>query len=102
MPGGCKGRAHDADHLGYGGRRVLASRKWSGKTLADHRADRKEHRLVWDEEAVPAACPDRLTDLLTRRCGTGETAWDVGDKSLPRFAGQRDAPERRRRGRRAS
>ena len=45
VPGSCKGKAHDADHLGYAGRRVLASRKWSGKTLADHRADRKEWLL---------------------------------------------------------
>ena len=37
-PGACKGKAHDADHLGYAGRRVLCSCKWSGKTLADHRA----------------------------------------------------------------
>jgi hypothetical protein len=44
-PGACKGKAHDADHLGYAGRRVLVSRKWSGKTLADHRADRKEWLL---------------------------------------------------------
>ena len=42
VPGRCKSKAHDADHLGYAGRRVLGSRKWSGKTLADHRADRKE------------------------------------------------------------
>jgi hypothetical protein len=28
--------------LGLPGRRVLVSRKWSGKTLADHKADRKE------------------------------------------------------------
>ena len=41
IPGACKGKAHDREHLGYAGRRVLASRKWSGKTLADHRADRK-------------------------------------------------------------
>ena len=40
-PGGCKGKAHSREHLGYAGRRVLVSRKWSGKTLADHRADRK-------------------------------------------------------------
>jgi len=45
VPGRCKGKAHDADHLGYAGRRVLVSRKWSGKTLADHRADRKEWLL---------------------------------------------------------
>ena len=41
VPGHCKGKAHRAEHLGYAGRRVLTSRKWSGKTLADHRADRK-------------------------------------------------------------
>jgi len=40
-PGRCKGRAHRREHLGYAGRRVLVSRKWSGKSLADHRADRK-------------------------------------------------------------
>jgi hypothetical protein len=40
-PGGCKGKAHRREHLGYAGRRVLVSRKWSGKTLADHRGDRK-------------------------------------------------------------
>jgi hypothetical protein len=40
-PGQCHGKAHRREHLGYAGRRVLVSRKWSGKTLADHRADRK-------------------------------------------------------------
>ena len=41
VPGACKGKAHRPDRLGYAGRRVLVSRKWSGKTLADHRGDRK-------------------------------------------------------------
>jgi hypothetical protein len=41
VPGACKGKAHRREHLGYAGRRVLVSRKWSGKTLADHRGDRK-------------------------------------------------------------
>lgn len=40
-PGHCKSRAHRRTTLGLPGRRVLVSRKWSGKTLADHRADRK-------------------------------------------------------------
>jgi hypothetical protein len=40
-PGRCRGKAHRREYLGYAGRRVLVSRKWSGKTLADHRADRK-------------------------------------------------------------
>jgi hypothetical protein len=44
-PGCCKGKAHRPDHLGYAGRRVLVSRKWSGKTLADHRGDRKAQLL---------------------------------------------------------
>jgi hypothetical protein len=45
VPGCCKGKAHHPDHLGYAGRRVLVSRKWSGKTLADHRADRQQWLL---------------------------------------------------------
>lgn len=40
-PGTCRGKAHKPTHLGYAGRRVLTSRKWTGKTLADHRADRR-------------------------------------------------------------
>jgi hypothetical protein len=44
-PGACKGKAHRREYLGYAGRRVLVSRKWSGKTLADHRADRKNWLL---------------------------------------------------------
>ncbi len=41
IPGVCKGKAHRPEYLGYGGRRVLVSRRWSGKTLADHRGDRR-------------------------------------------------------------
>jgi hypothetical protein len=58
-PGACKGKAHHRDHLGYPGRRVLVSRKWSGKTLADHRGDRK----AWLTETLglPATDPRRYT-----------------------------------------
>jgi hypothetical protein len=38
--GHCPSKAHDREHLGVGGRRVLVSRHWSGKTLAEHKADR--------------------------------------------------------------
>jgi hypothetical protein len=38
-PGRCRARVHQRATLGLGGRRVLISRQWSGKTLADHRAD---------------------------------------------------------------
>jgi hypothetical protein len=45
-PGHCKGKAHKRQTLGFGGRRVLVSRKWSGKNLADHRADRRAYVLA--------------------------------------------------------
>ena len=41
-PGLCKGKAHQPEHLGIAGRRVLVSRKWSNKSLDDHRAERSE------------------------------------------------------------
>jgi hypothetical protein len=53
-PGACKGKAHRPEHLGYAGRRVLVSRKWSGKTLADHRGDRK----AWLVEMLGLEAPD--------------------------------------------
>jgi len=39
VAGRCSGKVHQRGTLGYTGRRVLLSRQWSGKTLADHRAD---------------------------------------------------------------
>ncbi|WP_352231489.1 replication initiator [Actinomadura sp. NBRC 104425] len=58
VPGFCKGKAHRREHLGYGGRRVLVSRKWSGKTLADHKADRVAWVLARLAEAgIPATGP---------------------------------------------
>ncbi|GAB1688370.1 replication initiator [Krasilnikovia sp. M28-CT-15] len=61
-PGNCKGRVHQKTTLGIGGRRVLVSRDWSGKTLADHRADAhawvKALLGVTDDAATaPAADP---------------------------------------------
>src|SRR5260370_12491201 len=53
-PGRCTGKAHRREYLGYAGRRVLVSRKWSGKTLADHRADRK----AWLLETLGITDPD--------------------------------------------
>ena len=54
VPGACKGKAHRPEHFGYAGRRVLVSRKWSGKTLADNRADRK----AWLVETLGLEVPD--------------------------------------------
>jgi hypothetical protein len=53
-PGACKGKAHRPEHVGYAGRRVLTSRKWSGKTLQDHRGDRK----AWLVEMLGLEAPD--------------------------------------------
>jgi hypothetical protein len=56
IPGGCKGKAHRAEHLGIAGRRVLVSRKWSNKSLADHRAERAEFvRQLLDKAGVQPA-----------------------------------------------
>jgi hypothetical protein len=54
IPGACRGKAHRPEHCGYAGRRVLVSRKWSGKTLAEHRADRK----AWLVQTLGLEVPD--------------------------------------------
>jgi hypothetical protein len=41
IPGFCRNKVHQAETLGIGGRRVLVSRQWTGKTLSDHRWDQK-------------------------------------------------------------
>jgi hypothetical protein len=58
-PGACRGKAHRAEHLGYAGRRVLVSRKWSGKTLGDHRADRRDWVLALLGATGEPADPNR-------------------------------------------
>ena len=58
-PGCCKGKAHRREHLGYAGRRVLVSRKWSGKTLADHRGDRKA--WLMGTLGIPATDPGQYS-----------------------------------------
>jgi hypothetical protein len=46
--GHCKAKVHQLDTLGIGGRRVLVSRDWTGKTLADHRYD----QLAWVKQTL--------------------------------------------------
>jgi hypothetical protein len=58
-PGRCTGKAHRREHLGYAGRRVLVSRKWSVKTLADHRADRRAWLMT--TLGIPADDPGSYT-----------------------------------------
>ncbi|MEV6865567.1 replication initiator [Streptosporangium subroseum] len=79
MPGRCKGKAHKPEHLGYAGRRVLVSRKWSNKTLREHKQDRRAwvldmlglpdetatdpHRYVWR----PVSTKDPTRTPLAKR-----------------------------------
>jgi hypothetical protein len=58
-PGRCKGKAHKPEHFGVAGRRVLVSRKWSNKTLDDHRAERGEfvRQLLEQAGSHPAHGP---------------------------------------------
>jgi len=58
-PACCRGKAHRPEHLGYAGRRVLVSRKWSGKTLGDHRADRRAWVVQLLGNTEPAPDPAR-------------------------------------------
>ena len=75
-PGRCGGKAHDRENLGLGGRRVLVSRQWSGKTLAEHRAD----RATVVREALHAAgmvAPEieRMAATVTRADGKPRFVW---------------------------
>lgn len=96
-PGWCPKKAHEYENLGLGGRRVLVSRQWSGKTLTQHRADRAEvvrealhaagyldpdiesmaaevkaadglQRYVWTDTDVPADAYSKIIcDLIIQR-----------------------------------
>ena len=77
VPGHCKHKAHDRTNLGLGGRRVLVSRKWSGKTLAGHKADRAAVvRAALEEVGID---PDDHDELSITRTD-GRWTWEV----LPR------------------
>ena len=88
MPGECDSKAHDREHLGLGGRRVLVSRQWTGKTLTDHRADRAE--VIRQTLAAAGVEMDDQTAL--------SVAQTTSDDEQPRFIwtpvrpGDEDAP----------
>ncbi|MGJ7442204.1 replication initiator [Aquipuribacter sp. MA13-6] len=78
--GACRSKAHSRTHLGHAGRRVLVSRRWSGKTLTDHRSDRAAFvRAVLldaaDREAEDqvAASRRRLVEEPDKQPQTGDT-----------------------------
>jgi hypothetical protein len=78
VPGHCKHKAHDRANLGLGGRRVLVSRKWSGKTLAGHKADRAAVvRAALEEAGID---PDDHDELAVT--GTdGRWSWELLGRS---------------------
>jgi hypothetical protein len=74
VPGHCKHKAHDRANLGLGGRRVLVSRTWTGKTLAGHKADRAAVvRAALEEAGID---PDDHDELAV--AGTdGRWSWEL-------------------------
>ena len=88
-PGFCRSKAHRREHLGYAGRRVLVSRKWSGKTLADHKAD----RLTWvlktlgiDPANEDQADKDTSRSSVLASVSSGAFAWELARPTDPDVA----------------
>jgi hypothetical protein len=78
VPGHCKHKAHDPANLGLGGRRVLVSRKWSGKTLAGHKADRAAVvRAALEEAGIDPDDHDELSVTGT----DGRWSWELLGRS---------------------
>lgn len=76
-PGYCPNKAHDREHLGHGGRRVLVSRKWSGQTLKQHRAERADVvRQVLAEAGIEAPAADRMTTEVLHTDGKPRFVWE--------------------------
>ena len=76
VPGKCWKKAHERECLGLGGRRVLVSRKWSGKTLTAHKADRAlVVRQVLEEAGLSAPEVDRLAAEVRTDEGQARFTW---------------------------
>jgi hypothetical protein len=75
-PGYCPAKAHDSEHLGLGGRRVLVSRLWTGKTLGRHRADRGAVvRAALEEAGIDVDDLDELSPATTDDQGRARYLW---------------------------
>jgi len=80
LPGHCPRPAHDLENLGHGGRRVLVSRDWSGKTLAEHKADRAAIvRAALTEAGIEPPDTDRWSADHTGDDGIPRYAWEPVD-----------------------
>jgi hypothetical protein len=83
-PGCCRAKAHKPTHLGYGGRRVLVSRKWTGKDLADHRYDRRVHVLaVLGLEPDGPSADSSATAAGADGRSQGPVVWELAKQTDP-------------------
>jgi hypothetical protein len=88
-PGRCNGKAHRHSTLGLPGRRVLVSRKWTGKTLPDHRADREEFVLqILADAGISKAARDPAKVVIIR-CESGDRRIPPRDELIMRAVAQR-------------
>lgn len=77
VPGHCASKAHDREHLGVGGRRVLVSRGWSGKTLSEHKADRASVvRAALEAAGIDAPAADRMAAETLHDDGQPRFVWE--------------------------
>jgi hypothetical protein len=91
-PGWCGSKAHDRHHLGLGGRRVLVSRQWTGKTLTEHKADRAEVvRQTLAAAGVEMPDSDRFSAAAADDDGQPRFIWTAvdprADDDLPTWHG---------------
>jgi replication initiator protein RepSA len=82
-PGHCKARVHQMPTLGLGGRRVLVSRQWSGKTLTDHRHNTR----TWVRALLGLPAIDEDRAKATHEPGTpAPIVWELArpdDRDVP-------------------
>jgi hypothetical protein len=88
-PGECPAKAHDRHHLGIGGRRVLVSRQWTGKTLTEHKADRAAIvRATLAEAGIDAPDTNRCSAIATTDDGRPRFVWSpvsAEDDDVPTY-----------------
>ena len=79
VPGECDHKAHRRENAGVGGRRVLKSKYWTGKTLDEHKADRRDIvRQVLEDAGVDRddiAEADRCSATATTADGQPRYLW---------------------------
>jgi hypothetical protein len=76
IPGECEHKAHQRENAGFGGRRVPTSRHWTGKTLDEHRADRRTVvEQVLEAAGVDLEEADRCSATATTADGKPRYLW---------------------------